>query len=365
MLLPKFLFLPLLLFVLYFYVWLRSYLFHPYRQNACDLRSLSLRFRQNNLFTQPQLSQLAFNPDTDPFGVDVDFDVLGFHMLGHLYLEEGVFRMVVLSELEWELSLVALPDFTLLVEHGGRDFFNVLLRILLTLLSLLVFGHVIVHLSTGFFRIRLFVVLFLPVGLASGLLLFHFSLLLSLFMLPLLSEQVKISLQVREVLNSLDPLGGRDDGPVVGFEGSHPSYDIVLTARPVFAGISGEVYFLDVGELTEAGGTFFEVFDVDEVDSEVEFLEAFAPLDVLYFGDIVERHVEILQFLELVEVLQLFDDVVLQVQDLQMAAKHIQVLYFDDFLLVEGYLSWLNTVPLPGTSACIRCARSVFSGALR
>lgn len=143
---------------------------------------------------------------------------------------------------------------------------------------------------------------------------------------------------MREVLHGFDSLGRSHDAAVVCFEGCNPRYDVVLAARPVLTRVACEIDFFEVGQFAEASDTFFKILSVNEVDSEVKLLEAFAAFDVLDFGDVVERNVEVLKFFELVEVLQSLDDVILQVQNFKVAAEHIEVLDFHDFLLVKRNL---------------------------
>ena len=78
--------------------------------------------------------------------------------------------------------------------------------------------------------------------------------------------------------------------------------------------------------------------DIDKVDSHVQFFQALAALNVLDSANIVEGQIEVLQLLQLIQIFHLLDDVVLQVHNFEMPAKDVQILYFDELLLMQGDL---------------------------
>ena len=64
----------------------------------------------------------------------------------------------------------------------------------------------------------------------------------------------------------------------------------------------------------------------DEVDGEVQFLQALDAFQILNDLDVVEGEVDVFEALEAVQVLNLANDVVLQVQDLEIATRQVQQL---------------------------------------
>lgn len=170
-------------------------------------------------------------------------------MLRYLQLEERIVGVLELLELVGELALVALPYLPIALEHLWLLWLLVLLGVLLTLFLLLLLGHLDVHFPAHFLCVcglELGPLLLGQVGILPHLFLL-LGLLLALLDLPELDLHVEVLLEGGQVLQGLDPLGGRDVLSVVYFEGGHVGDYVLLAPFPVLAGVARQVQLLDAG----------------------------------------------------------------------------------------------------------------------
>lgn len=177
--------------------------------------------------------------------------------------------MVVLTQMEFVFALVTLPDLALLIIHGALSLLHILLRILLSILSLLFLSDVMIHFSSDLLRIWFLVIFRLSICLPFLLLFFILQLLLFLLDFSHFCKMKQVFFESRQILYGLDPLRRRDQIAIVRFQRLDSSNNVVFTALPLLTGITSQIQLFEVWQLTEACYTVLQILNIDKVDSKV------------------------------------------------------------------------------------------------
>ena len=114
--------------------------------------------------------------------------------------------------------------------------------------------------------------------------------------------------------------------------------EIIFATGPILAGIASHVDLFEIGQFGQANDAVVKFRNIDKIDSHIQFFQTLAALDVLYSANVVESQIEVLQLLQFIQIFHLLDDVILQVHNFEMPTQDVQILYFDELLLMQGDL---------------------------
>jgi len=117
----------------------RVYFGHRDSHNPSNTTSLNLAFFYKNFILKSNLSQLAFNPNTNKQRIQINIEMFSLQIFGHFYFKETILWVLILIQPVRILAFIALPHFSFLLVNTSRwflflIFFRVFFSILLILL---------------------------------------------------------------------------------------------------------------------------------------------------------------------------------------------------------------------------------------